>query len=65
MDEFPIVVLAVILFSIAAYVGAIELIVYAAKQKGHKSITWKLWFIGIFMTPIMIWLIVIALPDKS
>lgn len=49
-----------------AWLLAISLIIKAAQAKGwHKDGTGKLWFIGIFATPIILGLYVAALPDRG
>jgi hypothetical protein len=42
---------------------AISLLVNAAKEKGHLRVG-LLWFIGIFTSPVVLGLCVIALPDR-
>lgn len=55
-----------LLVSLAAWLVAINLFVDLAKEKGHfKDGAGTLWFIGLFATPIVVGLYVVALPDKS
>lgn len=54
----PIVVLV-------AWLLAINLLIKAGEAKGHAlSNKGLLWFIGIFATPIVVGLYIIALPDR-
>ena len=50
---------------IVAFFMSIELFIEVAQKKGHfvESGTGKLWFIGIFATPIVVGLYVLGLPD--
>lgn len=49
-----------------AWLLAISLIIKAAQAKGfHRDGTGKLWFIGIFATPIVLGLYVASLPDRG
>lgn len=59
-----VVVLAVL--AIVAYFLTIGCLVHSAKEKGHHTNgAGKLWFIGIFGTPILLALYVISLPDRG
>lgn len=52
---------------LVAWCMAISLLVEAAKEKGYyrDGGAGRLWFIGLFATPLVIGLYVCALPDKS
>jgi amino acid permease len=54
----------VIFFVFVAYFSAIGLLITAAQERGRKK-TGSLWLIGIFTSPIVLGLCVIALPDKK
>ncbi len=60
------VIMLIYLVPFIACLIAISLIVKAAQAKGwHKDGTGKLWFIGIFATPVVLGLYVAALPDRG
>lgn len=50
---------------IVAYFLAIGSLVKAARAKNTEMGNGRLWFIGIFTTPLILALIVIALPDRG
>lgn len=55
----------VLIFVLCAWLAAIALFIGVRKDKGYSSEgEWLLWVIGIFATPIVVGLFVIALPDK-
>ena len=55
------------LIALGAWIAATGMFIELAKQKGYyeQGGSGALWFIGIFATPIVVGLYVIALPDKS
>ncbi len=60
-----ILVLAVGVCFIVAYFMAISSLVKTAHAKGCPFSNGKLWFIGLFTTPIILGLLVAAQPDRS
>jgi heme/copper-type cytochrome/quinol oxidase subunit 2 len=50
---------------VVAYFMSISMMVKVAKQKGCPWGSGKLWFIGLFTTPIVLGIIVAALPDRG
>ncbi len=50
---------------IVAYFMSISMMVKSAKEKGCPWGGGRLWFIGLFTTPIVLGLIVAALPDRK
>lgn len=60
-----IILLAICLVVLVAWLMAINLFINAAREKGyHRKSSGLLWFIGIVTTPIMVGLYAAALPDK-
>lgn len=64
-----LIIVAAVVVPILVLVGwlvAIQLLINAGKQKGHFKDGGEgvLWFVGIFATPIVVGLYILALPDK-
>ena len=60
-----IIIFLVLLMFIPAYIVAINMFIEAAERKGNDVSTGMLWFVGIFLSPIVVGLYVAALPDLS
>lgn len=61
-----IILIAIAIAAFVAWIMSISLLIDAARAKGHKmDSTGKLWFIGLFATPIVVGLYVNALPDLT
>lgn len=60
-----IIILAVLICTVVAYFLAIGSLVKAARAKNTELGNGRLWFIGIFTTPIILALIVLAMPDRG
>ena len=61
-----VIILVLVILAIVAYFLTIGCLVHSAKTKGHHTNgAGKLWFIGIFGTPILLALYVISLPDRG
>lgn len=58
------IMLCFLICYIAAWVLAMTIITKAAREKGYTELDGKLWFIGLFSTPVCPAVIVAALPDK-
>lgn len=60
-----IIGLALIICVIVAYFMAISTLVKTARAKGCPFGSGKLWFLGLFTTPILLGIIVAAQPDRG
>lgn len=61
-----IVYIILLILILAAWLVSISLMVKAAKEKGHHlDGAGKLWFIGIFASPIVLGLYTASLPDRN
>ena len=60
-----ILVLALPICYLVAWVLAMQIVTETAKAKGYSDITGKLWFIGLFGLIVTPAIIVSALPDKN
>jgi hypothetical protein len=61
---FALIPLLVGIFVLIAWLVAVSMFVEIARNKG-VSATGALWFIGIFASPLVLGLYVIALPDEK
>ena len=62
---FAMISIVVLAFVLCAWIAAIALFIGVKREKGYSSEgNGLLWIIGIFATPIVVGLYVIALPDK-
>lgn len=59
-----VVILVVAIAALVAWILAISKLVSFANAKGHSD-AGTLWFIGLFASPIVLGLIVCAMPDKQ
>ena len=57
--------IALVVCAIVAYFMAISSLVKTARAKGCPFGSGKLWFIGIFTTPIVLGILVAAQPDRG
>lgn len=60
-----IIILAILVCTVVAYFLAIGSLVKAARAKNSSLGSGRLWFVGIFTTPIVLAFIVLALPDRG
>ena len=61
-----LIVLAIVVCTIVAWIMSINMFIDAARAKGYKmKKTGVIWFVGIFATPIVAGLYVNALPNKN
>lgn len=64
-ELFTFIVFVVPIAALVAWLLAINLLIKVGEAKGHAlSNKGLLWFIGIFATPIVVGLYIIALPDR-
>ena len=63
-EFFGVVILVVAIVALVAWILAISKLVSFANAKGHSD-AGILWFIGLFASPIVLGLIVCAMPDKQ
>lgn len=55
----------IFLFVLPTWLISIGVFVGVAKEKGCQKPSWMLWLFGIFASPIILGIYVIALPDRS
>lgn len=61
-----LIMLAIVVCTIVAWIMSINMFIDAARAKGYKmKKTGMIWFVGIFATPIVAGLYVNALPNKN
>lgn len=61
-----LIMLAIVVCTIVAWIMSINMFIDAARAKGYKmKKTGVIWFVGIFATPIVAGLYVNALPNKN
>ena len=63
-EFFGVVILVIAIVVLVAWILAISKLVSFANAKGHSD-TGTLWFIGLFASPIVLGLIVCAMPEKQ
>lgn len=64
IPEMVATAIIVLVPAIACLIG-ISMLIDAGRAKGYKfDKTFLLWFVGIFATPIVLGLYIVALPDK-
>lgn len=68
MEFLLFLMIVILIVVIVAWVNAINLYLAALAEKGYEldnSIRGKIWFIGLFATPLAAGLYVASLPDRS
>ena len=61
-----VVYIILLILILAAWLVSISLMIKAAKEKGyHRDGAGKLWFIGIFASPVVLGLYTASLPDRN
>lgn len=65
-NGFAIVLVLFYVAAFAAYLLAVRLLADIIQMKGFSvENRWRLYFIGVFTTPIVLGIIAIAVPDRS
>lgn len=60
-----IIVLAIVIVLLIAYILLINLFIGVVEAKGYAVANWQLWFLGIVFTPLVVALYAAILPDRG